>query len=1074
MKTIKTMLLTIAVLLCSEMVNAYDFEADGIYYNITSTGNLQVSVTYKNSDYNSYTGNVIIPSTVGYNGKTYNVTGIAQNAFLKCSELESVIIPNSVTNIGESAFSKCGNLTSVSIGENVEKIGYYAFKDCSEITSMVIPSSVTSIGNYAFNNCTSLTELYIEDGEKTLSLVVDRTSDGGNLKGLFYYCPLEKVYLGRNLEYYTSRSFGYSPFYGKALLSFLTIGNNVTNIGENAFRNCTGLTQCIIPKGVVNIEKNAFSGCDNLSDIYYTSTTPPTSLWLATNTFVPDNDTYANSTVIGGDGNILEYVTFERNEFEYNGQAAVIGYTNNLSAYEVDMDFSSIETEAGTYKTALKAIYSNGLELDIPYTYTINKAPLTINVNDAEKIYGDENPAFTYSLTGFVNNEDESVLSSAVAFSTKANKQSGAGTYSVSASATAKNYEIGCTEGTLTVKKAPLTVKVDEKSRVYGDANPQIDFTYVGLKNGDAVPVFTSEFATSTKATKYSDVGEYEVTVSGGVATNYSFAEYQPGTLTVTQAPLTISSQSTVREYGEANPEFKYAYSGFKNEDEEDCLTMLPTVVTAATPTSSVGEYEITPNGAEAKNYAISYTAGTLTVTKAPLTIQVENAERVYGDENPKFTFAYNGFKNEETYDVLSERPSAKTEAIATSGVGTYNIVPSGAEAQNYTITYKNGTLTVTKAPLSVSAVSNTKEYGETNPKVALTYSGFKNNDNEDCISEKPTVAIAADRLSDVGEYTITVSGGKAQNYEFTEYNEGILTVEKAPLNVIADDKERLYFEANPEFTFHCEGFKNEDTKSVITTEPSFECSAKETSSVGEYDIALSGAEAKNYELSYQGATLTIGKQTIDVKVGSYTRIYNEENPEFEMSYSGFVNNESEKVFTVMPTIQCEADKTTDVGAYEIIASGGEAVNYDFNYTSGTLTIEKATQEIVWEQDLTTIALGDQVELTAIATSGLAIEYELEANSIVSIYEAAGKTYLDCFGAGEVMIKAIQQGNKNYHSAVRVSKKLVITDPSGVEGVITNIEDTPIYNLQGERMTCSRKELQKGIYIQNGRKFVVK
>ena len=72
------------------------------------------------------------------------------------------------------------------------------------------------------------------------------------------------------------------------------------------------------------------------------------------------------------------------------------------------------------------------------------------------------------------------------------------------------------------------------------------------------------------------------------------------------------------------------------------------------------------------------------------------------------------------------------------------------------------------------------------------------------------------------------------------------------------------------------------------------------------------------------------------------------------------------------------------------------------------------------------------------------------------------------------MIKAIQQGNKNYHSAVRVSKKLVITDPSGVEGVITNIEDTPIYNLQGERMTCSRKELQKGIYIQNGRKFVVK
>ena len=950
MRQIKAWLTTIAVLLCSEMVNAYDFELDGVYYSITSLNTVSV---VNRGGYNSYTGDVTIPSTVSFESVTYTVSAIGSRAFKECAGLNSVVLPSTIIEIG---------------GE--------AFYGCKGLHSFIIPKNVNVIYKSAFTNCSQLREVF---------------------------------FLGSNpIDIYTGSGWGLSFEGNHSSLRMYVVNNEV-------------------------VYQSYFSKY------------------------------------------VMTYVSFDLNTFEYNGHIPTVSYTNNLAnKYELTMDFSELPKDAGTHETILKAAYSNGVEVEIPYTYTINKAPLTINVNDVEKIYGDENPAFTYSLTGFVNNEDESVLSSAVAFFTKANKQSGAGTYSVSASATAKNYEIGCTEGTLTVKKAPLTVKVDEKSRVYGDANPQIDFTYVGLKNGDAVPVFTSEFATSTKATKYSDVGEYEVTVSGGVATNYSFAEYQPGTLTVTQAPLTISSQSTVREYGEANPEFKYAYSGFKNEDEEDCLTMLPTVVTAATPTSSVGEYEITPNGAEAKNYAISYTAGTLTVTKAPLTIQVENAERVYGDENPKFTFAYNGFKNEETYDVLSERPSAKTEAIATSGVGTYNIVPSGAEAQNYTITYKNGTLTVTKAPLSVSAVSNTKEYGETNPKVALTYSGFKNNDNEDCISEKPTVAIAADRLSDVGEYTITVSGGKAQNYEFTEYNEGILTVEKAPLNVIADDKERLYFEANPEFTYHCIGFKNEDTKSVITTEPSFECSAKETSSVGEYDIALSGAEAKNYELSYQGATLTIGKQTIDVKVGSYTRIYNEENPEFEMSYSGFVNNESEKVFTVMPTIQCEADKTTDVGAYEIIASGGEAVNYDFNYTSGTLTIEKATQEIVWEQDLTTIALGDQVELTAIATSGLAIEYELEANSIVSIYEAAGKTYLDCFGAGEVMIKAIQQGNKNYHSAVRVSKKLVITDPSGVEGVITNIEDTPIYNLQGERMTCSRKELQKGIYIQNGRKFVVK
>lgn len=947
-KTIKTWLTTIAVLLCSLTVSA--FEVDGIVYRATSANTVSVTYHEPNQYYPDkyYTGAINIPSEVKFEGITYQVTSIGSYAFYRCSGLSSITIPECVTSIGE-----------------------YAFYGCSSLTTITIPEGVTSIGREAFVSCSQLREVFFL-GNKNISL-------GGTGKFFVYVHETCRIYV----------------------------------VNENVLGN--------------RISSQ------------------------------------------------VRYVTFDQNRFDYKGQVPSITYTNNLAEkYDMTMEVHDLPKDAGMHEVMLKAVYSNGVVVDIPYTYTINKAPLTINVNDAEKIYGDENPQFTYSLSGFVNNEDESVLNGAVTFSTKATAKSGVGTYSVAASTTAKNYEIGCTGGTLTVKKAPVTVAVNAKSRVYGDVNPQFDFTYVGLKNGDGVPVFTSELTTSTKATKYSDAGDYEVTVSGGVATNYSFTEYIPGILTITPAPLNISVQSTVREYGDANPEFQFAYSGFKNDDDADCLTTPPTVVTSATPTSSVGEYEITPNGAEATNYVISYINGTLTVNKAPLTVQAENAERVYGDENPKFTFAYSGFKNEETYDVLSERPSAKTEAITTSGVGTYNIVPSGAEAQNYDITYKNGTLTVTKAPLSVSAVSNTKEYGETNPKVALTYSGFKNNDNEDCISEKPTVAIAADRLSDVGEYAITVSGGKAQNYELAEYNEGVLTVEKAPLTVIADNKERLYFEANPEFTYHCKGFKNEDTKSVITTEPSFECSAKQTSSVGEYDITLSGAEAKNYELSYQGATLTIGKQTIDVKVGNYTRIYNEENPRFEMSYSGFVNNENEKVFTVMPTIQCEADKTTDVGAYEIIASGGEAVNYDFNYTSGTLTIEKAAQEIVWEQDLTTIALGDQVELTAIATSGLAIEYELEANNIVSIYEAAGKTYLDCFGAGEVMIKAIQQGNKNYHSAVRVSKKLVITDPSGVEGVITNIEDTPIYNLQGERMTCSRKELQKGIYIQNGRKFVVK
>lgn len=946
MKTIKTWLTTIAVLLCSGMVNAYDFEVDGIYYNITSLNTVSVA---KNS---SYTGDITIPSTVSFESVTYTVSAIGSQAFKKCDGLNSVILPSTITKIGGEAFYGCDGLHS-----------------------FIIPKNVNVISNSAFNDCSQLKEVF---------------------------------FLGSNpIDIYTG--YGWEPAFG----------NN-----HSALR-----------------------------------------MYVINNEVVPQS--YFSKYV-------MMYVSFGLNRFDYNGQIPEISFNNNLSKYELTMDFSELPKDAGTYETILKAIYSNGLEVDIPYTYTINKVPLTINVNDAEKVYGDENPQFTYSFSGFVNNEDESVLSSAVAFSTKATTKSGVGTYSVAANATAKNYEIGCTEGTLTVKKAPITVAVKDKTRVYGDANPQFDFTYVGLKNGDGVPVFTSELSTSTKATKYSDVGDYEVLVSGGVATNYSFTEYIPGTLTVTQAPLGISAQSTVREYGEMNPEFQFAYSGFKNDDTAENLTKLPTVTTSATPTSSVGEYEITPNGAEAKNYAISYTSGVLTVNKAPLTIRAENAERVYGEENPKYTYAYEGFKNEETMDVLTNRPSATTEAIATSAVGTYDIVPDGAEAQNYTISYKSGTLTVTKAPLTVSAVDNKKVYGESNPVIELAYNGFKNSDNEGCITEKPTITVNADEKSDVGEYSITLAGGTAQNYEFTAYNEGKLIVEKASLSVVADNKERLYFDTNPELTFHCEGFKNEDTESVLTKQPSLECKATQTSVVGEYAITVSGADSKNYDLTYQDATLTVGKRMLDVTVGNYTRVYNEENPEFSVTYSGFVNNESEKILNVAPALVCTAEKTSDVGTYEITPLGAEATNYDFTYHSGMLTIEKATQEIVWDQELSEVHIGDQVELTASATSGLAIEYQLGDNNFVSIYEANGKVYLDCSGVGQVIIKAIQNGNKNYHAAIRVSKTLTVTDPSGIEDATMNATDAPIYNIRGERMSCSRKELKKGIYIQNGKKFAVK
>jgi len=90
------------------------------------------------------------------------------------------------------------------------------------------------------------------------------------------------------------------------------------------------------------------------------------------------------------------------------------------------------------------------------------------------------------------------------------------------------------------------------------------------------------------------------------------------------------------------------------------------------------------------------------------------------------------------------------------------------------------------------------------------------------------------------------------------------------------------------------------------------------------------------------------------------------------------------------------------------------------------------------------------------------------------IYQAAGKYYIDCCGAGVVNIKAIQAGNKNYHSAVRVSKLLTVFDPTGIEQLTINNGQLTIYDLSGRKIEVEDlRELEKGVYIINGRKVLI-
>ncbi|MBI1326975.1 MAG: filamentous hemagglutinin N-terminal domain-containing protein, partial [Alphaproteobacteria bacterium] len=326
--------------------------------------------------------------------------------------------------------------------------------------------------------------------------------------------------------------------------------------------------------------------------------------------------------------------------------------TSNVGTYAI--------TASGAFDDNYDFIYTDGV-------LNITKATLTATVQNATREYGDANPGFTVTYTGFKNGENSGVIDTLATGSTTATATSNVGSYTISGGGGIdNNYNFTYVSGNLSVTKATLTATADNQSRAYGGANPALNITYTGFKNGETASVIDTLATGSTAATITSNVGTYGITAAGAVDNNYNFT-YAGGTLTINKAVLTTTAQNDSREYGDANPAFTVAYTGFKNGETSAVIDTLATASSAANATSNVGTYAIAATGASDDNYSFSYVDGTLTVTKATLTATAQNGSREYGDANPAFTVAYTGFKNGETSAVIDTLATASSAANATS-----------------------------------------------------------------------------------------------------------------------------------------------------------------------------------------------------------------------------------------------------------------------------------------------------------------------------------------------------------------------------------------------------------------------
>ncbi len=669
------------------------------------------------------------------------------------------------------------------------------------------------------------------------------------------------------------------------------------------------------------------------------------------------------------------------------------------------LTYSAKGTNVGEYDGEFKGTVKimNGQE-DVTKNYDITQKPgkLTITQNTDKVVVTitENSGTATYdgtekTVTGYKVTDISSNLYTKDDFEFKGDatvKGTDAGTYNMelkpgdfeNKNANFKSVEFKIVDGTLKIAKKAVTFTGESDSKVYNGKEQEItEITPEGLLDGH-------EYSGLSYSAKGKDVGEYDGTFSGDVVIkdaqgndvtkNYK-ATQKPGKLTITQAEaeVTIVGNTYTTDYTGK----EQSVNGFTTPNLPGGITVtLKDGKQASVTKTNAGTYSmgLTKDdfNVTSDNYKITkvtYTDGWLTINKIPVTITVADAEKVYGNEDPKFAEAAMAGQIEgelKDVDLTVSRSDAGDDTLGThEGVLKVNGTKESLEKEytNYTFTVGTGNFTITEntADLHVSA-----------PDVTKTYDG-------EAVGTTATAGIAGATIKymdEKGKYTldecptITNAGSKTVKFQASLYGytsatgEATLTVNPKEVTLTSEGGTQVYngkaFE-KPEVAGGDAFVKGEvtDIKAIgsvtnvgkVTNEITFTTSDK--------------FNEKNYTITKTEGTLEVTPAVLTVTADDKTKKQGEDNPELTGTITGFVNGEDADVLKGEAKYTTTAVKNSPVGKYPITASGNlEAQNYTIEYVDGTLTITEAPAPAAKTGDDFQIWLIAGIALLALAGAG--------------------------------------------------------------------------------------------------------
>ncbi len=415
-----------------------------------------------------------------------------------------------------------------------------------------------------------------------------------------------------------------------------------------------------------------------------------------------------------------------------------------------------IPDSTGTW--TVKAVKVSDGSVQKTTTFTVSKAHLTVTADPQSRFYGDANAALTATLSGFKNGETlaTSGVTGSASCTTPATPTSPVGSYTITCTIgtlAAGNYDFTpFVSGTLTINRAHLTVKADDKSKTYdGAVFSPFTATLSGFVNSETDAGLRGSGALSGSAgftgaaTSAVNAGSYTITPTAGslAATNYDFTTFNDGTLTINKAHLTVTADNQSRVYGAPNPTFTATLSGFKNGETlfTSGVTGSASCTTPATPTSPVSgsPYTITctQGTLAAGNYDFTpFVTGTLTVSKANTTTTVSDASATFGDANVTLMAS-----------VTANSPST---AMVNEGTVTFTVKNSSTIGTVISGTVSGGTATAS-FPLSSPTVVYAGSYS-----IQATYNPATTNPNFNGSSAATAGTLTVKPAPTVSSVTVT------------------------------------------------------------------------------------------------------------------------------------------------------------------------------------------------------------------------------------------------------------------------------------------------------------------------------